>query len=112
MHLESKNPWLVSSDALLGDQGRVNLEQDVLERGAKVGAVDGRMPRGFRIIEVFAFAAVEFDGLDVGEVGHAGRKEGMVLAHNAGAFAKVAFLIFLKLDTVSLSVSEFLQGPW
>lgn len=98
MHLEPKNPWLISPDAFLGYQGWVNLEQDVLERGAKVSAIDSGVSGRFWVVEVFAFAAVEFDGLDVGEVGHAGWEERVVLAHNAGTFAKVAFFIFLKLN--------------
>jgi len=64
---------------------------------------------GFRVVEIFTFATVEFDGLNVGKVGHTGRKERVVLAHDAGTFAKIAFLVFLKLNTVSTSFSILLR---
>ena len=72
-----------------------------MERGAEVGAVDGGVAGGFGIVQVLAFAAVEFDGLDVREVGHAGREEGVVGAGDAGAFAEVGFFVFFELLNVS-----------
>lgn len=78
-----------------------------MKRGAKVSAINGGVSGRFWVIEVFAFAAIEFDGLDVGEVGHAGWEERVVLAHNAGTFAKIAFFIFLKLNCVSHAVFSY-----
>ena len=98
MDLEPENPRLVPPDRLLRDQSRVDLEQDVLERGPEIGAVDGGVARGFGVVEVFAFGAVEFYGLHVGEVGHAGGEEGVRFAVDAGASAKVVFLVFFELE--------------
>lgn len=40
VHLEAVAPWRVALDTLGGDEGRVDLEEDVVEGGAEVGAVD------------------------------------------------------------------------
>ena len=69
-----------------------------MERGTKVSAINVSMARGFGVIKVFAFAAEKLDGLDVGDVGHAGREEGMRLAHYTRALAEIALLIFLALE--------------
>lgn len=81
-----------------------------MERGAKVSAVDGGVSGRFWVVEVFAFTAVELDGLDVGKVGHAGWEERVVLAHDTGTFAKVAFFVFLKLNSLSLSVLKIYRN--
>lgn len=39
--------------ALLGDQSRVDLKQDVVEGGAEVGAVDVSVTGGFRVIQIW-----------------------------------------------------------
>ena len=97
MYFETKNPRLVPFDGLLWDQSRIDLEEDVLERRPEVRTIDVGMARGFGIVEVFAFAAVELDGLDVREICHACRKKRVRAAHDSGAFTKVAFFVFLKL---------------
>lgn len=56
------------------------------------------MAGGFRIVNVFAFGAVELDSAHVWEVMLAHGQERMSIAKHAGTFAKVAFLIFVKLD--------------
>ena len=72
VHLEAKDFRLVATDRLLGDQGRVDLKQDVLEGRAKVGAINVGVPARFGVVEVLAFATVELDGLRVGVVGQTG----------------------------------------
>ena len=98
MHFKPKYFRFVLLDGFLGDEGGVDLEKDVLEGSTEVGAVDDGVPGGFRVVEVFAFGAVEFDGLDVGKVGHAGWEEEVGVAHDAGAFAKVAFFVLVELE--------------
>lgn len=97
MHLEAKYPRFVPLDRFLGDESGIDLEENVLEGGAEVGAIDDGVAGRFRVVEVFAFGAVELDGLDVGEVGHAGWEEQVGVAHDAGTFAKVAFFVFFEL---------------
>ena len=63
------------------------------------------MPRGFGIVKVFTFPAVEFDGLNVRKVGHASREERVILTHDTGAFAEVTFLVFLELKKFSQPVN-------
>lgn len=94
---EAVDPGLVSFLRLLRDQRGVDLEQDVLEGGAEVGAVDGGVAGGFRVVEVFTFGAVELDGLDVGVVRHAHGEERVVFAHDARTLAEIALLVFLQL---------------
>lgn len=97
MHLEAKHPGAIALLALVGHQGRVDLEEDVGEGGAEVGAVDVGVPRRFRVVEVLAFGAVELDGLDVRVVRHAGREERRGAAEDPRAFAEVGFLVFFQL---------------
>ena len=59
----------VALGGLLWNKVRVYLEENVLERSTKVGAVDLRMARRFGIVEIFAFGAVELDTLGMGDVG-------------------------------------------
>lgn len=103
MHLEPKHAGHVPCRGFLRNEERVDLEKDVLEGGAEVGAVDGGVSGGFRVVEVLALGAVEFDELGVGGIGHAGGEEMVCFAVDAGAFAEVAFLVFLELlmSTVS-----------
>lgn len=73
MHLEAEYLGLIPLNGLLRDHVRIDLEEDVLKGCAKVGAVNVGVAGGFGIVEIFAFAAEEFDRLGVGDVGHAGR---------------------------------------
>lgn len=63
--------------ALGGDQRRVYLEHDVVERGAKVGAVNGGVARRLGVVNILAACAVELDGLLVGNVREAHGQEGV-----------------------------------
>ena len=58
------------------------------------------MAGGFGIIEIFAFAAVELNGLDIGEVGEASGEEWVRKAGDTGAFAEVGFLVLFQLKNV------------
>lgn len=73
MHLEAKDLRLIPLDRFFRDHIRVDLEEDVLEGSAKVSAINDGVTGGFRVVEVFAFATEELDGLNVRNVGHAGR---------------------------------------
>lgn len=97
MHFEAVDLGLVAAAGFFGDEGWVDLEEDVVERGAEVGAVDGGVARGLGVVEVFAFGAVELYAFLVRDVGEAHGEEGVVLAHYAGAFAEVAFFVFFEL---------------
>ena len=97
MDLKPKDPGLIPLSTLDRDQSRVDLQKDVVERGAEVGAVDGGVARGLRVVHVFAFGAVEFYRFDVGVVGLPHGEEGVAVAGDAGTFAEVGFFVFLEL---------------
>lgn len=103
MHLEAEHLRLIPLGRFLRNKRRVDLEEDVLEGGAEVGAVDVGVAGGLWVVEVFAFAAVEFHGLDVWEVGHAGWEKRVGTADHTGAFAKIAFFIFFELGGLGTS---------
>ncbi len=67
--LEAKDARHVAGSALLRDQGRVDLEEDVVEGGAEVGAVDGGVARRFRVVDVLALGAVHLHRPLVWDVG-------------------------------------------
>ena len=100
MDLEAVDAGDVALNRLEGHEGRVDLEEDVVEGGAKVGAVDGGVSGRLWVVRVLAARAVELDGFEVRDVGEAHREEGVGLAHDAGAFAKVALLVLFELRTV------------
>lgn len=113
MHLEAKHPGAVALLAFVGHQGRVDLEEDVGEGGAEVGAVDVGVPRRFRVVEVLAFGAVELDGLDVRVVRHAGREERRGAAEDPRAFAEVGFLVFFQLrQGMGVIIGDSSSLPW
>ena len=62
MHLEAEDAGLVSSLCFGGKHRGVDLEEDVVERGAEVGAVNYGMTRGLGVVQVLAASAVEFYG--------------------------------------------------
>lgn len=97
VQFESKHARDVPRDGFFGNESRVGGVKQVLESGAEVGAVDVGVAGGFGVVDVFAFAAVEFHGLYAGHVGHAGGEEGLEVAVDAGAFAKFGFFVFLDL---------------
>jgi hypothetical protein len=96
VHLEAKDSWLEAALRLGGQHVGVDLEQDVVERGAKVSAIDAGVARRLRIVDVFAAPAVELDGGRVGHVGLAHGEEGLRVAHDARAFAKVGLFELLE----------------
>ena len=53
-----------------------------------------------RVVDVFALAAVELDGLHVGDISHAGGKQRVGFAVNARTAAKVVLLILVELVDV------------
>lgn len=102
MDLEAKYAGHVAVVGLGGYQSRVDLKENVVEGGAKIGAIDQRMTGGFGIIDVFATCAVEFDGLDVGIIGLTHGQQRMRFAHNAWAFTELGLLVLVKLTRFSL----------
>ena len=62
MNPKPKHLRLVPSNRFGRQHVGVDLEEDVVEGGAEVGAVDGGVTRGLGVVEVFAAAAVEFYG--------------------------------------------------
>jgi len=97
VHAETVDAGLVAALRLRGRQGRVDLEQDVVEGGAEVGAVDGVVARGFRVVDVLTARAVE---LHVGHVGHVVLAHGQQVlgfADDARAFAEDALFELLHL---------------
>ena len=100
MDLEAKNPGHVPCPALLRNQGWVDLEEDIVERGAEVGAIDGGVSGRLRVVDVLTLGAVHLDRLLVREIGLAHREQGVGVADDAGAFAEVGFLVFVELEGI------------
>jgi hypothetical protein len=69
MDSKPENTWFIAGAGFWWDQSWVDLEEDVVETAAEVGAVDASVARGFRVVDVFAFRAVEFHGPEGGVVG-------------------------------------------
>ena len=67
--LEAVAPGRMALGGLGGRQGGVDLEEDLGEGGAEVGAVDGGVAARLWVVEVLAAGAPELDGLLVGNVG-------------------------------------------
>jgi hypothetical protein len=99
------NAWLVPPLRFLRYQGRVDLEEDVVEGGAEVGAVDAVVARGLGVVDVLALGAVEFDIAGVGDVVLAHGEQVLGFAEDARAFAEGALLVFLDLD-VKISMGQ------
>lgn len=98
VQFESEHARDVASNRLFRYQGGVSRVEQVLESGAEIGAVDVGVAGGFGVVDVFAFAAVEFHGLDAGDVGHSRGEERLGVAVDAGAFAEFGFFVFFDLD--------------
>lgn len=97
MHPKPIYPRLIPPLRLDGHERGIDLEEDIGERGAEVGAVDAVVARRLGIVDVLAFGAVEFDGAGAGDVVLAGGEEVLGLADDAGAFAEDALFVFLHL---------------
>lgn len=89
VHFEAEDSRLVAALGLGREHGGVYLEEDVVEGGAEVGAVDDGVARGFGVVEVLAARAVQLDGRGVGHVRLAHGQQRLRLAHDARALAKV-----------------------
>lgn len=89
----------VAFGALGRHQGRVHLEHDVVERGAKVGPVNSGVPRRLWVVNVLAPRAVQLDRLLVGHVRLAHGEQRVRVTKDARAFAKIGFLILVELFT-------------
>jgi hypothetical protein len=117
VHLKAEDPGLVAALALGRQHVGVHLEEDVVEGGAEVGAVDDGVARRLWVVEVFAAGAVELHGGGVCDVGLAHGEERLGLAHDAGALAEVGLFELLELGGVSLCTHprRFCgrgKGPW
>lgn len=97
MDAEAINTWDVSFCVLGGDKCRVDLEHYIVERGAKVRAVDGSVPRRLWVVDILAARAVQLHGLLVRYIGLAHREERVRVAEDAGAFPEVCFLVLVEL---------------
>lgn len=98
MHLEAVDAGDVPLDAFGWNEGGVDLENDVVEGGAEVGAVDRGVARGFGVVEVLTPGAVELDGLEVGNVGETHGEQRVRVAVDAGTFAKFGLLVLVELS--------------
>lgn len=84
--------------AVLGwDEGWVDEEEEVRERGSEVGSVDGAVTRGFGGVEVFAATAVELDGFFVGDIGQSDGQEGLGGAEDPRAASEIGAFVFIEL---------------
>ena len=97
MHLKAVHARYVSLGALGGDERRVDLEDDVVKRSAKVGAIDSGMPGRLGVIYVLTARTVQLYGLRGWDVGEAHGEQRMGVAHHTGTFAEVSLLVFLEL---------------
>lgn len=95
MDAETKDLGLVAAARLDRHQSRVDLEQDVVEAAAEVGAVDGRVPRRFGVVDVLALGAEELDRLEARVVGRTEGQQRVRVAHDAWTPAEVALLEFV-----------------
>lgn len=94
---EAVDPGNVALCALGRHQGRVHLEHDVVERGTKVGTVDGCVPRRLGVVDILASGAVQLDRLLVGHVGLAHRKQRVRVTEDARALSEIGLLVLVKL---------------
>lgn len=97
VHLEAVDAGDVPFNAFGGDEGGVDLEDDVVKGGAEVGAVDGGVARGFGVVEVLAAGAVELDRLEIGNIGEAHGEQGVRVTVDAGTFAKLGLFVLVEL---------------
>lgn len=97
MHLEAEDLRFVAANGFIWDEGGVDLEDDVMEGGTKVGAIDSRVAGRLWIVDIFAFGTVELDGLHICDVGQSHGEEVLLFAVDARTFAEVALLVLIEL---------------
>lgn len=97
MHFEAVDGGLVATPGLCREEGRVLLEEDVVEGCAKVCAVDGGMARGLGVVEVFAARTVQLDRVYTCYIGYTHWKKMLLFAVNARALSERAFFVLLGL---------------
>lgn len=98
MHPKAVYPRLIPALRFDWHEGGVDLEEDVGEASAEVGAVDAVVARGFGVVDVLAFGAVEFHGRGGGNVVLPAWEEVLGFADYAGAFAEDALFVFFHLE--------------
>jgi hypothetical protein len=111
MDAEPENARLVTTNTLLGDQGRIHLEENIMERSSEICSVDRGMARRLGIVDILALGAIELHGLDVGEVRKTHGEERVLLAHDTRALSEVAFLVLIKLDSQKTRVRFYPYNP-
>ena len=72
-----------------------------MERGAKIGTINRRMPRGLRVVDIFAFRAIELDELHPRYIGKTCGDEMCCGAVDARAFAEFTLFVFVDLENQS-----------
>lgn len=97
MDPEPVDPRLVPPLRLLRHQCGIDLEQDVVEAGPEVRAIDAVVARRLRVVDVLAFGAVEFHLGVAGDVVLGHGEEMLRLADYARAFAEDALLVLVHL---------------
>ena len=95
--LEAVDAGYVTLDALSGDQGGVDLEDDVVEGGAEVGTIDSSVAGRLGVVNVLAPGAIELHRPEIRYVRESHRQERVAVALDAGALPELGFLVFLKL---------------
>jgi hypothetical protein len=98
VNFEAIDPWRVSFVALWRDEGGVNLKENVVKRGTKIGAIDGCMARGFGVVDIFTLGTVELDCFKVRVVRLPHRQQSLGFTHDSRALAKIVFLVLFKLS--------------
>lgn len=105
MDLESVETRLVAVLRLLRQHGWVHLKEDVVERRAKVSAVDGVVARRLWVVDVFALGAVQLDMRGVGYIMQAHGEQMLRVADDARALSEYALLVLVEL-LAQVSVSS------
>lgn len=98
VHLEAVDARRVALVALVWDEGRVDLEDDIVKGAAKVGAVNRGVPRRLWVVQVFAARAVQLHRLLVRRVALSHGQQRMRVTHDPGTLAEFRFLVLFELS--------------
>lgn len=90
VHAEPKDLGLVAPAGLCRHEGRVDLEEDVVEAGPEVGSVDGGVARRLRVVNVLALGAKELDRLQARVVARPEGQQRVAVAEDPRAASEVA----------------------